>query len=569
MTKSSRMIFKGSTMVFKDSKLLFRDAHLQRLLFLLVFTTFTTVLVYSNLKMDTKYFTNKFELPYMKVSLNTYRMFRNNTVMTQQAMKSPKLVSVFEDLHDIDPGFCAGNFVMPDSDANIDVDDDEDLDLEDSDSEMVLDPSRLYLLPPLPALDLVESGPVFTEEGLIRLGCNYVFAGVECRITGLVKRDKPYLDDTKFEKTLSETISLNYSVRTLLQGFVHRVIHNVKGDAKSRKSIFLNSLFVDANASNIRLLSNYLFLLGNDGDNVKLFDENEHKNLDTVQTAYESYNAIEQYVALLFQLFHLRVLNFAFLTLSFICLFSLHLFICVLLLCVIHLNSKDSYEGLENPNISFQDRSLEYFIQAQNSPEIVFEEEQRSLKEVHPDSEFVRDVQDDSMLSKKPGDRTTPSQGDKKSRIEELSKKLSHKVRQVEDNPLIQETKIIHFLFMVQFVLHYITYFIVLLIVHQMIDNCFTKMSENVTIQKISPTSSSVENNDGLNGENPAVSLTSGANTMISSHGIGGSSYPSSGSSLNYVLDIAGIVLNGLIFGSLHFLYAYSMYVYNSSITYL
>ncbi|KAH3669424.1 hypothetical protein OGAPHI_001545 [Ogataea philodendri] len=425
----------------------------KRVLLTILFSFFASLLIYTDYLQELYLFSNKFRLTEFKVDMETYHFLKEYSDLEQQSVTPLKLAKDIE------------------SPVN-----------------------EFYMDSPFPKLDLVYVGPTFIENGSIALNCEYSFTKFKCRVQGLIRSEKTYLANTYLNDSKFEEIEFKTSYHALLQFYK------------------LRHLATTNNQSNLRLITNYLFLFGFNGTNIPLFSSpTEEVDLSVIDRKIENYNKIQNCVKDLLVLVQLKIVNFALIGVSFVSVLFLHLVLYWLLYLVCGGSSRSRANRGPDPN----ERDI-----------VVPDYVMHSSSTIHFDT------------------TAKPEHDTDYSGLEEQKDEY----QDFRNQDLLGKSRFAFGLIIVYCLVHYLVYYLIDFLVQQAINRIFW----NITNGEIE-----------LTGISSTNTLTASAGFPDTSSSLPETNWNSNGGeTFTTLLNICGLVLNTLIFSFFHYLYGILVYVY-------
>lgn len=167
------------------------------------------------------------------------------------------------------------------------------------------------LTPPFPEVELTNIGPVFLENGLVYLYCEYSFVNIRCTVDGKIPAEKIYFHSTYFRNPNYETITINFGFEEFFSIF--KLKHKPKNINNNKTPIdWEYQDILKSNLNNVELFTNYIILFGVNGTNMNFLNDKEEFNLDKISilNKYKYYNFIRKQIGMLFTLFYFKLTNF-------------------------------------------------------------------------------------------------------------------------------------------------------------------------------------------------------------------------------------------------------------------
>ena len=293
------------------------DYVFKRLLIFLILMFFALMLLYTDYLQELNFYQNKLQLDEFNVNFNTFKLLQESSLLNQQKLKLDTISK--------------SNPINTKPIVNIK----ENVSNKDKEIENV---EILTLNPPFPDIDLTTIGPVFIENGLIHLYCEYSFDCIRCTIGGKILPEKIYFKTTYFTNPNFENILINFGFKELIEFFkIKEKNSNNETDTKSLEWVGVQNLKL--NVDNIELFTNYIMLFGANGTNMDVFlkqkiqnddnndndDNKEISNENLVINQYKYYNFIRTQVCVLFVLIYLKLTNFTLFGITLIFQFLMHI----------------------------------------------------------------------------------------------------------------------------------------------------------------------------------------------------------------------------------------------------
>lgn len=280
------------------------------------------MLLYTNYLQEVNLYKNKLQMNDFKVNLKTYKFLQNSSLINQQSIKSmlSKDTSVSQRKVDnlIDP---QSNLESP---AKFDLKRNRLLKRGHNQLENEIDSDFFYLNPPFPKIELFSIGPVFIENGLVYVYCEYTFDTIKCTVSGIILGKKSYLATTQFKNLNFQLINVIFDVEfiKLFFGF-----HSPKNSSLKHEHNTILYSVVSKNLENINLFSNYIMLFGSNGTNIDLFTNdfqvnNQKENF--LNDKYKFYQFIQAQVSFLFLLINIKLINYLLLLVNFTFSYVMH-----------------------------------------------------------------------------------------------------------------------------------------------------------------------------------------------------------------------------------------------------
>lgn len=246
----------------------------KRLLIFLFLLSFGLLLLYMDYLQEVNFYQNKLQLPEFKVNLEVYKLLEQTNMINANRHFKAKFPYVGQ----LNIGTTTEQF---------------------------------YLRPPFPEIDLSYIGPVFIEDGLIHLYCEYSFGDIRCTVGGKIPATKSYFQTTYLTNPKFESISVNFT----LQGFFKNL------DVTEN---WIENQILKPNEQVIELLTNYVMLFGANGTNIKpLLDENSILLENSSQ--HNHFKFVYAQISVLIILIYLKLLNFILFAITMALHFVLHI----------------------------------------------------------------------------------------------------------------------------------------------------------------------------------------------------------------------------------------------------
>jgi hypothetical protein len=289
------------------------DNAFRRLLVLLILMLFALLLLYTNYLQEINFYQNRILLPEFEVNFETYKLLQESRVLYQN-----KIRTLYENNSQKNPTKLSGTTAIEIGSEN-------------------LDNAQLPSLnPPFPDIDLTSIGPVFIENGLIHLFCQYSFDSIRCTVGGKIPAKKVYFRNTYFTNPSFEAINITFGWYELLELFKHR---HTNDSTANNVVAWVDIQSMTSNILSIELFTNYIMLFGASGTNMSLFsgkadgewyiddiDNSGSENSAIASPKQLKYRKfIRDQICALFAVIYLKLLNFILFGLAIIFQFLMHL----------------------------------------------------------------------------------------------------------------------------------------------------------------------------------------------------------------------------------------------------
>lgn len=330
------------------------DNTFNRVLIVLILVLFALMLLYTDYLQEVNFYQNQLQLTEFQVSFETYKLFQNFNVLTKNELE--KIQPEFNKNEEINSKSRSKSLSKSklnlESDLNLDL----DLSLNFLENDLWISNANnmesFSLNPPFPDIDLTHIGPIFLENGLINLFCEYSFDTIRCTVGGKILAEKIYFSNTYFTNPKFEEILVNFGWKELIGLFKFGKFDSINTGTSSQnidqtgfdKNSIIGDSYVDylsllnykilrANKSNIELLTNYIMFFGSNGTNLNIFLQqnsnsdmsNNDIKLESIGDKYKFYIFIHTQICRLFILIYLKLTNFIFLLISLITQLFLHI----------------------------------------------------------------------------------------------------------------------------------------------------------------------------------------------------------------------------------------------------
>ena len=289
------------------------DNAFRRLLVLLILMLFALLLLYTNYLQEINFYQNRILLPEFEVNFETYKLLQESRVLYQNNIRT-----LYENTSQKKPTELFGTTAIETESEN-------------------LDNAQLPSLnPPFPDIDLTSIGPVFIENGLIHLFCQYSFDSIRCTIGGKIPAKKVYFRNTYFTNPSFEAINITFGWSELLELFKLRHTNDSTAD---NVVAWVDIQSMTSNTHSIELFTNYIMLFGASGTSTSLFsgkadgewyiddiDNSGSENSAIASPKQLKYRKfIRDQICALFAVIYLKLLNFILFGLAIIFQFLMHL----------------------------------------------------------------------------------------------------------------------------------------------------------------------------------------------------------------------------------------------------
>lgn len=408
------------------------------------------MLLYTDYLQEVNLYMNRLQLAEFQVSLKTYKLLQKSSLMNQENLKSMMENSNLENnelIIDEDESFTGKDFFS--------------------------------LNPPFPEIDLSVIGPIFLENGIIHLSCEYSFDCIRCTVAGEIVANKIYLSNTYFNNPNCEIIGFSFDFKNFREFFQlkinlhdifkdknNKVTHDNKFDKKYQNIIYKN-------VANINLFSNYIMLLGSHGSNIDVFsDERSSASLEYISKKYNYYRFIETQVSLLFVIVYLKIINFFCLMVSFGFLYLMHLPLYLLTL----FNKREfSYNDQSSSSVSDGDLEMESY-----SNNNIFDEE--------PLSSSIACIQDVRKLYNVENIQIPVEIIFSEDFNNTIGNETVNSLVENNTNDFVEKFKLVYGLIVIQFLIHFLVYEIINIILQYTISSIFRTLttSESAKFQQSS-----------------------------------------------------------------------------------
>lgn len=312
----------------------------RRLLILLILLLFALLLLYTDYIQEVNFYQNKLQLGEFKVNFDTYKLLQESSLLSQHQLKTinAKLESeAHENKGSQNDRNDATTIIKSKSKNNGDTHKvDKQTSLETNIPVSLADDLQYFSLnPPFPEIDLTSIGPIFLENGLAHLYCEYSFDTIRCTIGGRIPAEKIYFPTAYFTNPNFESIVVFFGWKELLKFFTFYRLSNKKepkDDGNVEHIGWIDEQILKPNIMNIELLTNYVMLFGSNGTNMNLFNdptdvspEVETETDLSISKRFKYYTFIHTQVCVLYILIYLKLVNFILFSYSLLFHFSVHI----------------------------------------------------------------------------------------------------------------------------------------------------------------------------------------------------------------------------------------------------
>lgn len=313
------------------------DEIFKRFLIFLILLLFAILLLYTDYLQEVNFYQNKLQLHEFKVDFDTFKLLHDSSILNQDKLRfiSKKLEK---------------SKTSDDNKIN-----EEQIDFNYND-DIEFDNQYAALSPPFPNIDLTSIGPVFIENGLIHLYCEFSFDTIRCTVGGRVLPEKNYLPIAYFTNPNFENIAFSLNWKDLID-----IIYFQRTRYADNENIgWFNQEVLKSNKANIELFTNYIMLFGSNGTYMNMFnnkfkilnrdnnevdknnpDDNDH----TIGLKYRYCNFIHTQICVLFLIVYLKLVNF--LLFLFTVLFQFGMHIPIYFLSIFRYGKNNSMTDLE------------------------------------------------------------------------------------------------------------------------------------------------------------------------------------------------------------------------------
>ncbi|GAV28305.1 hypothetical protein PMKS-001776 [Pichia membranifaciens] len=311
----------------------------RRLLILLILLLFALLLLYTDYLQEVNFYQNKLQLGEFKVNFDTYKLLKESSLLSQHQLKTinAKLESGEHDIKVSEKDKNGATSILKSKrkrDKTHKVNKQQSF--KDKSHVSTTDELQYFSLnPPFPEIDLTSIGPVFLENGLAHLYCEYSFDTIRCTVGGRIPAEKIYFPTAYFTNPNFESIVVSFGWRELLKFFTFYKLRNKKEpkDAGIVEHIgWIDEQILKPNIMNIELLTNYIMLFGSNGTNMNLFNgptevvlEDESETDLSISKKFKYYTFIHTQICVLFILIYLKLVNFILFSFSLLFHFSVHI----------------------------------------------------------------------------------------------------------------------------------------------------------------------------------------------------------------------------------------------------
>ena len=311
----------------------------RRLLILLILILFALLLLYTDYLQEVNFYQNKLQLGEFKVNFDTYKLLKESSLLSQHQLKTinAKLESGEHDIKVSEKNKNGATSILKSKSKKDKIHKvDKQERFEDKNHVSTTDGLQYFSLnPPFPEIDLTSIGPIFLENGLAHLYCEYSFDTIRCTVGGRIPAEKIYFPTAYFTNPKFESIVVSFGWRELLKFFTFYRLRNKKEpkDAGTVENIgWIDEQILKPNIMNIELLTNYIILFGSNGTNMNLFNdpkevvfEDESETDLSISKKFKYYTFIHTQVCVLFILIYLKLVNFILFSFSLLFHFSVHI----------------------------------------------------------------------------------------------------------------------------------------------------------------------------------------------------------------------------------------------------
>lgn len=309
----------------------------KRLLILLILLLFALLLLYTDYLQEVNFYQNKLQLGEFKVNFDTYKLLQESSLLSQHQLKNINTKLENQELvgqkYDGKSTGASKKKAHRKDDKNKMIEKQavvKDESIESGSTEL----QYFTLTPPFPEIDLTSIGPIFLENGLAHLYCEYSFDTIRCTVGGRIPAEKIYFPTAYFTNPNFEDIVVSFGLKELLEFFNFRGFWNTENieDERTMGLGWIGQQILKSNAMNIELFTNYIMLFGSNGTNMNLFNhlsefaiEEDSDTELSISKRYKYYTFIHTQVCVLFLIIYLKLLNFVSFSFSLLFQFSVHI----------------------------------------------------------------------------------------------------------------------------------------------------------------------------------------------------------------------------------------------------
>lgn len=330
------------------------DNIFKRFLVFLVLLLFAVLLIYTDYLQEINFYQNKLQLYEFKVNFDTFKLLKDSSNLSQEKLK----------------------LINKNLEYSKNFEKDEINEEQINNDDTKYDNQYFSLNPPFPNIDLTSIGPVFIENGLIHLYCEFSFDTIRCTVGGRIPAEKNYLPTAYFTNPNFENIGFSLNWKDLINIFYFQ-----KHRSEENENIgWLNQEVLKANKESIELFTNYIILFGSNGTYMNMFnnkltilndnnngisyDDENDDNGDSpiINRKYRYYKFIHTQVCILFLIIYLKLVNFLLFLFTIFFQFGMH--IPIYFFSVFRFGKNNSMTDLEKQNEEMDMTGFEEWIRA-------------------------------------------------------------------------------------------------------------------------------------------------------------------------------------------------------------